>query len=514
MRLCKPLLLIILSLFIAGQVAGESDSDNALVVGELWDIPSIDTSNDDGHVALNDKALVTETLVGANPDLSLKPVLALSWSQVDDLTWEVELRDDVFFHDGSKMTADEVKFSLERAVELDSKAASLLMLKSIEVVDPLTIRIHTTEPNAILPAALHYPSTAIISPRSLDDKGEFVSPIGTGAFMVESFDPKTHVLVVARNDKWWGGEVKLKKIILRPITDPNTRALALENGEVDFTVDVPYSETERIDSIEGLDVEKYSIPRIYLMDINLKHAPLDDILVRKAISYGIDRSSIAEYVLFDVGKPAVGPFMPDFYWTNKSLEEYKYDAQKARDLLADAGWTDSDGDGIVDKDGKSLELSLLTYPNRPGLPPMAEAIAGQLNEIGIKVQAEVLESGAISDRRKSGDWDLSLAAMSTAMVADPSYYLSFSYQTGGAFNNAGYSNSRVDELLEEASVTQDPEERLSMLNEVQSIVHDEVPIIDVAYYGVAVAKKDYVKGYQFDPTAHDYKLNPEMYLER
>ncbi len=292
-----------MSLFIAGPVAGESDSDNALVVGELWDIPSIDTSNDDGHVALNDKALVTETLVGANPDLSLKPVLALSWSQVDDLTWEVELRDDVFFHDGSKMTADEVKFSLERAVELDSKAASLLMLKSIEVVDPLTIRIHTTEPNAILPAALHYPSTAIISPRSLDDKGEFVSPIGTGAFMVESFDPKTHVLVVARNDKWWGGEVKLKKIILRPISDPNTRALALENGEVDFTVDVPYSETERIDSIEGLDVEKYSIPRIYLMDINLKHAPLDDILVRKAISYGIDRSSIAEYVLFDVGKP-------------------------------------------------------------------------------------------------------------------------------------------------------------------------------------------------------------------
>lgn len=514
MRFCISLLLILLAIFTAGPAIGVSNPDNTLVVGELWDIPSIDTSNDDGHVALNDKALVTETLVGANADLSLKPVLALSWSRIDDDTWEINLRDDVLFHDGSKMTADEVKFSLERAAELDSKAESLLKLKSIEVMDPVTLRIQTTKPNAILPAALHYPSAAIISPKSLDDNGEFVSPIGTGPFMLESFDPQTHVLTVVKNDMWWGGEVKLDKIILRPITDPNTRALALENGEVDFTVDVPYSETERIDATEGLNVEKHSIPRIYLMDINLNHAPLDDLLVRKSISYGIDRASIAKYVLFDVGQPAIGPFMPDFYWTNKSLVAYDYNVEKARDLLADAGWKDSDGDGIVDKDGKSLELSLLTYPNRPGLPPMAEAIAGQLNEIGIKVNAEVLESGAISDRRKSGDWDLSLSAMSTAMVADPSYYLSFSYQTGGSYNNAGYSNAIVDELLEEAEETSDQEKRLSMLNEVQSIVHDEVPIIDIAYYGVAVAKKDYVKGYQFDPTAHDYKLNPEMYLEK
>jgi peptide/nickel transport system substrate-binding protein len=514
MKYSLPLFLLAIALIAAGLAAGESKSDNTLVVGELWDIPSIDTTNDDGHVALNDKALVTETLVGANSDLSLKPVLALSWNQVDDKKWEIKLRDDVLFHDGSKMTADEVKFSLERAAKLDPKTASLLKLESIEVIDPTTIHLYTSEPSSILPAALHFPSTAIISPKSLNDKGEFVSPIGTGPFMVESFDPQTHVLTVIKNNKWWGGEVKLDKIVLKPITDPNTRALALENGELDFTIDIPYSEADKINEMDGFNVEKHSIPRIYRMDLNLKHAPLDDVKVRKALSYAIDRDSIVKFVLFNVGEKAVGPFMPSFLWANKSLIAYDYDVQKAKELLAGSGWKDTNADGIVDRNGKNLEISLLTYPNRPGLPPMAEAIAGQLKEVGIKVNAEVMENGAISDRRKSGDWDLSLSAMSTAMVADPSYYLSFSYQTNGSYNNAGYSNTRVDELIKEASETGNQEERLSKMNELQGIIHDEVPIITIAYYGVAVAKKDYVKGYQFDPTAHDYKLNPEMYIER
>lgn len=505
-------LLVVLSMALAAMPTAGAESDGVMTVGELFDIKSMDPIQS-GSI-LTEKALVTESLVGVNSDMSLKPELAESWTQIDDKTWEIKLRNNIFFHDGSKMTAKEVKFSLERAAELDSKAASLMGLESVEVIDDLTLRIHTKKLNPILPAVLHYSTIVIISPNSLDANGEFRSPIGTGPFMLESFDPQTHVMNVVRNDKWWGGEIKLSKVILKPILDPNTRALALESGEVDFTVDLPYNEADRIGAMDGINVEKFQNPRIYVLDFNIQKAPLDDVRVRKAIAYGIDTNSIVSYVLFNIGKPAVGPFMPEFVWTNKSLAAYEQNAEKAKELLAEAGWTDSNGDGLVDKDGKALEIDLLTYPNRPGLPPMAEAVSGQLKEIGIKMNVEVTESGVIDEKRKTGDWNVYLQAMNTAMVPDPSYYLGMTYKTGGAYNFPEYSNSKVDDLLMQVSETTNEQERLEMMNEVQSIIQDEIPVLTVAYYGVIVASKDYVKGYQYDPTAHDYKLSPEMYIEK
>jgi peptide/nickel transport system substrate-binding protein len=145
---------------------------------------------------------------------------------------------------------------------------------------------------------------------------------------------------------------------------------------------------------------------------------------------------------------------------------------------------------------------------------MAEAISGQLKEIGIKMNVEVTESGVIDEKRKTGEWNIYLQAMSTAMVPDPTYYLGMTYKTGGAYNYAGYSNALVDDLLMKASETTNEQERLEVMNEVQSITQDEIPVLTVAYYGVIVASKDYVKGYQYDPTAHDYKLSPEMYIEK
>jgi len=226
----------------------------------------------------------------------------------------------------------------------------------------------------------------------------------------------------------------------------------------------------------------------------------------------MDRKEIVEYVLFGVGSPAVGIFRPEFYWTNQDLVAYDIDINKAKELLAEAGWTDSDSDGILDKDGKPLEFSLLTFPNRPCLPPMAEALAGQLKEIGIKVNMETVESGVLSERQKTGEWDTALSAVSVAMVPDPSYMLDSFFQTGGS-NNKGYSNEEVDQLLKEAASTSDEEQRLEMYKKAQQIVQDDLPIIPMTYYEMVVAKKDYVKGYVFDQTSHDYTLTPETYIE-
>jgi len=509
------LLLTVIALF-AGAITGvrAEKSDNTLVVGDLFDTSksSLDPAQESSGL-LADKAQIVETLVGVNPDMSLKPKLAVSWKQLDDKTWEFKLRDNVLFHDGSKMTAEDVKFSLERANKLNTRVPSLLKLESIEVVDPLTIKIRTTEPNYILPAALHYAAPlGIISPKSVNDKGEIIKPIGTGPFSFESYDEKTHVLTVTKNDKWWGGEVKLDKIVIKPITDSNTRALSLENGEVDFTVDVPYNEIDKLNSTAGISVDKFENSRLTYMYFNLKKAPFDDVRVRQAIAYGMDRKSIVDRVLFDVGAPAIGIYRPDFYWTNKSLVAYDYNAQKAKDLLAQAGWKDTNGDGIVDKDGKNFEMSLITFPNRPSLPLMAEAVAGELKEIGIKANVEVLESGVASSRQQSGDFDAGLSAVSVAMVPDPSYILESYFESNGV-NNYGYSNANVDKLLRDAANSKEENDRISKYKEVQSIIQNDVPIIPMTYYEMVVAKKDYVKGYVFDQTSHDYTLTPETYIE-
>lgn len=496
----------------ASQPEGDSEA-NTLVLGEMWNIESIDPINGDGTL-ICEKAAITETLVGANEDFSLKPGLATSWEQLDENTWEFKLRDNVTFHDESKMTAKEVKFTLEKVISENSKVASMLKVDSIEVVDNYTLKIKTKEINPILPGVLHYPDTAIISPSSYNEKGEFVKPVGTGPYKFESFDEQTRVLTVVKNENWWGGEVGLDKMILKGIPDPNTRAMAIENGEVDFTVDVPYSETDRIDAIDGISVEKYKTPRVYKLDLNLKHEPLEDVRVRQAMSYAINRSDIAENVLYNVGEAAAGPFLPTMVWANKSLKPYSQDLEKADELLTDAGWVDTDGDGIRDKDGKPLKLNLMTYSARPGLPPMAEAMAAQLREAGIGIETEVMEMGSIDDRKEKGDWDLYLAAYNIAMVPDPEYILTNWYTTNGTDNTPGYSNPKVDSLIMEARKITDLEERYKKFNEVEAIVNEEQPMIIVAYYGCAIVKKDSVKGYVFDPTAHDYRINADMRIEK
>ena len=257
---------------------------------------------------------VFDTLTWSGPGLEIQPRLAESWKAVSADTWEFKLRDDVYFHDGSKMTADDVAFSLERADKLNSRIHTLLRMESIEVIDPLTIRIKTSDPNPTLPAALHFAAPlAIISPKSVNDKGEVVAPIGTGPFKFDGYDESTHVLTVAKNANWWGGDVKLDGIVIKPITDPNTRALSLENGEVDFTVDVPYNEIEGLNGKDGITVDKFENSRLIYLLFNQKKAPFDDVRVRKAIAYGMDRQEIVQYVLFGVGSPAVGIYRPDFY---------------------------------------------------------------------------------------------------------------------------------------------------------------------------------------------------------
>ncbi|MBP2132681.1 peptide/nickel transport system substrate-binding protein [Methanomicrobium sp. W14] len=504
------------SLFISGCTSTtqtENSSDNILKVGDMWDISSINpaTSSLSG-VLVTEKSLITETLVSANDNFELVPNLAESWEQINDTTWEFKLREGVKFHNGREMTAKDVVVSLDDTMELSPSTASLISYDHSDAVDNYTVRIYTTELNPLVPGALHYPCTAIVSPDSYDSDGNFVKPIGTGPMKFKSYDEQTGELVVDKNTDWWKEEPGFDGIVIKGYENSETRAMLIENGDVDFTCDPPYSEVKRLNETDGIHVEIYNTPRIYKLDANLKNPDMADLNMRKAISYAIDRDGIVKNVLYGVGSSAGGVFLPSMEWANKSLSPYPYDPQLAKEYLAKSGWTDSDGDGILDKDGEKLKLRLFTYTERPGLSPMLEAISANLRDIGFEVDETAMEYSSLSSVMSDDNWDLYLSAPTLAFVPDPEYVLKSWYTTNGTSNKAGYSNPAVDKMIEEGHHINDVNERYDHFGKIEGIVYNDLPTINVAYYGVAVVMKDNVNGYRFDPTAHDYRIDPFMII--
>lgn len=515
----KPLVLLVYACLLVLSISGcgrqesgigQKDSGKTLVIGELWAVDNVDPAT--GGTLLKEKALVVETLVECKPNFELIPGLAESWKKIDDKNWEIKLKDGVKFHDGTPLTAQAVKWSLDRAIKVNPKILTYTQISNINPVDDKTLLITTSKPNGDFPASLHFSNTAIISRSSVDQEGKLVKPVGTGPFKFEEWNKATGEITLVKNADYIGGAPKVDRVLIKPIPDPNTRAMALEKGEIDFTCDPPYNELERLSSLKGIKVEKHQTARNYELEMNLKKEPFNDLRVRRAISHAIDKEALVQHVLFGCGAPAKGPFMPGMAWTNGDLKGYPYDTAKARELLTEAGFKDSDGDGILEKNGQPLKISLLTYPQRPGLPPMAQALQDQLKKVGIDVKVEIMEYGAITQRAEAGNWDMRIVARATAMIPTPAYYGQILYHSE-MNKELSYHNEKVDQLIEACSASFDDAEKYRLAREMQKLVEEDLPVITLAHYGVAVAMKDTVEGYVFNPTAHDYNFTSEVQLK-
>jgi peptide/nickel transport system substrate-binding protein len=509
------LLTIVFFTFCSAIVAagGKKDAATAspgktLIVGELWEVTNVDPVRSGTHVV--EKTLIAEPLVEIDTNFNIMPGLAQSWRNIDNLTWEFKLKENVFFHDGTPFDAESARWSLTRALNESPTVQSLSKIDRIEVVDPHTIRVITKTTNADLPEVLHYSNTGIIAKSSVDSSGKFIKPVGTGPFVFSSFTPGSGNVEVVKNQRYHGKPANLDRIIFRPITDPNTRALAIENGEVDFTIDPPLNEINRMRNLKGITITPYETPRVYIAKMNMKHSPLNDIKVRQALSHAIDNNVIAEHVLYGIGSPAIGSYASNIAWVNRALTPYTYDQALAKRLLAEAGYTDTNGDGILDKGGKPLELRMITYPERPGLPPIAQALQGYFADIGVTLKVDIMTQNAASPILRTPDWDFYLMANATTMIPTPAYHLNDAFSTASNAATGGYSNPEVDKLLEELAGTFEQSKKYEIARQIQQIVHDDAAVIWIAYYGVGIVMKDTVTGFVFNPTAHDYMLNTEM----
>ncbi len=507
LRIVKLFLVaVLLGAMSLPQVAAET-----FKVGEMFEIGNLDPAQ--GGTFVKEKALITETLVEPDPDFTLVPGLAESWTMVSDTVWEIRLRRGVLFHNGAALTAQIAADSISRALNINPSLAGITRIKNVAATGEQTLRIETEGHFTALPAALVYADLAIVHPESkTNDQGIIVHPIGTGPYQLVEWKPAEQKVLLARNETYWGPKPKIAQIEFRAIPDPAIRSLAIQKGSVDLVPDAPYGDLELLRQ-KGLNVTVANAARVYQISFgSLSDTPFSDVRVRRALSLAINREDIVRYVLFGMGKPAAGPYEENMIFANKDLDAPAFDPEKAKALLTEAGWIHADKSGVRKKDGRPLALTLYTHPQRPGQKPMAMAIAQQWKVVGVKADVRVMNWSAITMEMKPGD--ARLGANATAMIPDPDYYLRRLYSRTSPDNQWGYVNLEVEDLLSAGIRENDPAKRLEIYKKVQALVFEDQPLIHVSYYGVNIITSPKVKGFVFNPVCHDYMLNTQMTLEK
>lgn len=492
--------------------AQTAENDNVLIIGQSSEITSLDPLVEGGTL-MKERCSIIEGLVTCDDNFELQPALAESWEMTDDTTWRVVLRDDVKFHDGTELNAEAVKWCVERLMGTENSVIGVADLKEVNVEDEYTLNFVTNHKNTELMACFFNPDFGIYAPSCVNEDGEFETIIGTGPFQFVSFDPSTSELVAEPFADYWGEKPSVDQLIMRTYTDANTRALALETGEINFAADVPFSEIENLSANENLVVDICSGARAYQAMYNMNSEITQDRNVRKALAYATDQETIVNSALEGVGTVANGPLPEAMAWCDTSLEGYAYDTDQALTLLEEAGYSDSDGDGILDRDGQPLTIRIITYNSRPGLPLIAQSMQSDFTRIGIQTEIQVLDWSAYSEVRGTGEYEIALESNTTAYIPSVSFYFEQYFAGNSSSNFCGYNNPEFDSLIEACKATEDTEEKYAYSRQLQQMINDDLPVFTVAFYSTVFVYDQSVHNFEFNPASHDYIIPSNISIE-
>lgn len=469
----------LLGAVVAVLIAGSASAAD-LRVGFSQDALTLDPAN---HRKRETETIIRnmcDGLLTRDSAMNIVPEVAESYKQIDARTWELKLRKGVKFHSGAVLTADDVKFTLDRLTQDNAMGGQtsprkdlLGPVSGVDVVDPQTVRIRLSSPWPILPAMLPF--------QELVRKG-FVEKVGSAALatQVDCVGPFKLVewrrgdsIIMERFADYYGGSpaippvgpARVNRVIFRIIPENASRVAALLAGEVDIINELPVSAIKQVDGSGRAKVLKANGTRSFFVAMNLAKKPFDDPRVRKALNHAIDRKLIIDRVLSGTAVPLNGVLSPQAFGFNPDLAEYKYDPALAKKLLAEAGY----GSGLA-----------MTIDAEGAFKDVAEAVASMLQRAGVKATVQVWEGAVLTplwrDPAKRKDRDLYFTSWGNGSL-DPSDIMLPTLRTGGRGNSAGFSNARVDQLLDAAEVELDPAKRKALYFEAQSIVNAAAPWI-------------------------------------
>ena len=424
-----------------------------------WTAATIDPAVDyDGWTSC--RAGITETLVWVNENLELKPLLADTWSQPDPSTWVMHIREGVTFHNGKTVDAAAVKACLERSMEMNSRAVSTAKIASLEA-DGQNLTVHTTEPFGAFLSCMSEPLYSIID--VTDSADPATAPVGTGPFKVVSFKAEELIELEAYKN-YWNGASPLDTVSLYVISDDSTRALALQSGQIDMGQRIGAADVDTLKNDSNYDVYETAGTRIQVLVLNHKNPFLSDLNVRKALAYCINSEALVAITgsLYSV---AGAPYPSSAPYGYDQLDRQHYDADAAKQCLSDAGFTDADGNGYVEKDGKELALELM-YDDK-GLATALEAIQSMAKAVGIKITLKPVDA---MPELNEDSFEIGLKNWQSLSTGDPQWMLDNMYKTGGTSNSAQYSNAALDTLCNELTGAFDTEERARIVIEAEKLI--------------------------------------------
>jgi peptide/nickel transport system substrate-binding protein len=498
------------------------------VVGLAWEPSKIDPHRTAADNGLLPMIQVCETLVIRDLDGEYVPGLASSWEISDDGTmYTFHLREDIEFHDGTPFNAEAVKYSFDRIVDPDTQSEQAIdkigPYSETEVVDDYTVVVHLDSPFAPFMDGVVGPELCIVSPTAAEEWGpeEFQDHFaGTGPFVFKEWKRQEYIRL-ERNPDYWGGPefydhqglAYLDAIVFKFVEEATVRTGTLETGEIHLAQEVSAVDVERLDASPDIDVlvrPSSGLPVVIFL--NMSKPPTDDLKVRQAINYAVDQQAISDILYQGVLAPAYGPLSPatPCYWSGAE-DMYPYDPEKAESLLEEAGWVDTDGDGIRDKDGQPLRLDFPTHGGFPLYRDPCPIVKTQLAEVGIDVNVENLAAPAWIEAGKTGNQHMGIADW---RISDPDFArLEFCSEDPSPFAWNFHDNSHLNDLLQEGKVVSDPEERCAIYEEAQQIIMDEAMIKAINLSSAVLALRTEVQGLKLDNLRTAFFWAFDAYLE-
>ena len=433
--------------------------------------------------------LLYDGLVQLNSDLQPVPDLAESWTNPEPTVWIFNLREGVRFHDGSKLTADDVVFTFETILdpELKARFRSLFTpIDSIEAVDARTVRITLKEPYAPL---LSYLDMGIV-PRAYVEGGADLSsePVGTGPLMLAGWERGSRIILEPFADHWSDG-ANVDGFEFVVVGDNTARAQAFEAGDLDI-IQSPLSPQDigRLVADDRFGNAVMGGLGITYLNINVSNPLLADAGLRRALSMLVDQDTIVNQIYEGVDQVATSILLPSSWAYDASITQPGFDPEGAAAVFAESGWTDSDGDGMLDKDGSKLSLVLSTHSEDPNRIQALEYIQAIMLQNGVDASISIADWPAFSAGVRGGEHQIAL--LGWLNIVDPDRLMYAQFHSSGTLNWGGYSNAEVDALLETGRSSVDIGDRTAAYRAAAAIIAAELPYFVIAYQGYQVFHND------------------------
>ncbi|MDZ4265535.1 MAG: ABC transporter substrate-binding protein, partial [Mycobacterium sp.] len=407
---------------------------------------------------------VFDTLVEPDENLQMRPALAESWEvSPDQLTWTFRLREGVVFHDGTPLTADDVVFSYRRIIDEElANSDKFSAVTAVEAPDPSTVVIRTDRPVPNMLTNLGgFKGMAIVSRRNVETGQIATEPIGTGPFSFRGRKSGDSITLAA-NPKYWGGPPAVTGVTFRFISEPSTALSALQAGEIDWTDAVPTQRVAQLADDDSLILAVTPSNDYWYLALNEARAPWNDVRVRQAIAYAVDRDAIVQatsYGTAEINQLAIPEGNP---WYTP-YDRYSQGGQdKARELLREAG-------------AGPTNLDMLVTTEYPETVTAAQIIADNLAPLGITVNIRTVDFATWLDEQNSGNFDMLMMGWLGNIDPDDFYYAQ--HHTDGTSNAQKFSDPEVDRLLDAGRVETDREARADAYAKAATLIADKVSYI-------------------------------------